>query len=155
MHVEDLILKAWKDWNEENVYSYEFHNLNNSIIASVSDEEYILIDSRSYLREKNLAGVFTGRVYDFKTSNRILGTVCTVFLNAYLGLKDEDIEFLDGKIDRMIILALSKAGEPLKIKVDVEDNINIVGLSKYKKFEYTVETTDYHHIFNLLTRRFY
>ena len=152
MHVENLILKAWKDWNEENVYSYEFHNLNNSIIASVSDEEYILISSRSYLREKNLTGVFTDRVYDFKTSNRILGTVCTVFLNAYLGLKDEDIEFLDGKADRMIIFTLSKAGEPLKIKVDVEDNISIVGLSKYKKFEYIVETTDYHHIFNLLTR---
>ena len=70
MHVENLILKAWKDWNEENVYSYEFHNSNNSIIASISDEEYI----------------------------------------------------------------------------------SIVGLSKYKKFEYTVETADYHHIFNLLTR---
>ncbi len=152
MYVEDLILRAWENWNEENVYSYEFHNLNNSIIALVSDEEYILISSRSYLREKNLAGVFTDRVYDFKTSNRILGTVCTVFLNTYLGLKDEDIEFLDGKTDRMIIFALSKAGEPLKIKIDVKDNISIVGLSKYKKFEYTVETTDYHHIFNLLTR---
>ena len=152
MYVEDLILRVWKDWNEENVYNYEFHNSNNSIIASVSDEEYILIDSRSYLREKNLAGVFTDRVYDFKTSKRILGTVCTVFLNAYLGLKDEDIEFLDGKTDRMIIFVLSKAGKPLKIKVDVEDNISIVSLSKYKKFEYTVEPTDYHHIFNLLTR---
>ena len=76
MYVEDLILRAWEDWNEENVYSYEFHNLNNSIIALVSDEEYILISSRSYLREKNLAGVFTGWVYNFKTSNRILGTVC-------------------------------------------------------------------------------
>ena len=60
MYVEGLILRVWEDWNEENVCSYEFHNLNNSIIALVSDEEYILISSRSYLREKNLAGVFIG-----------------------------------------------------------------------------------------------